>query len=104
MNTGIAAVVIGVQRWDRAARGAPFVESAQTPLDVTQPYWSDVSNVHEVAPGMLTFLDRQLPAWFRLVLGPDGRPTRMQMTAAAHFMVDRYVGFDSSVTVSPPSR
>jgi len=104
MNTGIAAVVVGLRRWDRAARGAPLVESAQTPLDVTQPYWSDVSNVHEVAPGMLTFLDRQLPAWFRLVLGPDGRPTRMQMTAAAHFMVDRYVGFDSSVTVSPPSR
>jgi hypothetical protein len=26
------------------------------------------------------------------------------MTAAAHFMVDRYVGFDVPATVSPPSR
>ncbi|HEY5294132.1 MAG TPA: copper resistance protein CopC [Gaiellaceae bacterium] len=112
MSTGEAAVVIGIQRWDRAARRAPFVESAQTPLDVTQPYWSDVSNVHEVAPGVLTFLDRELPAWFRLTLkrGPKprlgnagARPERLQMTAAAHFMVDRYVGFDKSVTVSPPA-
>lgn len=102
MNTGAAAVVIGIQRWDRATRGAPFVESAQTPLDVTQPYWSDVSNVHEVAPGVLTFLDRELPAWFRLVL-VKGRPRRLNMTAASHFMVDRYVGFDRSVTVSPPA-
>jgi hypothetical protein len=103
MSTGEAAVVIGGQRWDRATKRAPFVESAQTPLDVTQPYWSDVSNVHEVAPGVLTFLDRELPAWFRLLLGPAGRPKRLQMTAAAHFMVDRYVGFDRSVAVSPPA-
>ena len=102
MSTGAAAVVIGTQRWDRATRRAPFVESAQTPLNVTQPYWSDVSNVHEVAPGVLTFLDRELPAWFRIVLA-KGRPKRMNMTAAAHFMVDRYVGFDRSVTVSPPA-
>lgn len=103
MNTGEAAVVIGIQRWDRFTRHAPFVESPQTPLDVTEPYWSDVTNVHQVAPGVLTFLDRELPAWFRLVLGSDGSPKRLQMTAAAHFMVDRYVGFDRSVTVSPPA-
>ena len=35
----------------------------------------------------------------------DGsRPTVQHMTAAAHFMTDRYVGFDVPADVSPPSR
>jgi hypothetical protein len=32
------------------------------------------------------------------------RPTVSHMTAAAHFMTDRYVGFDVPAVVSPPSR
>jgi copper transport protein len=100
---GASARVIGDRRWDRAAPGARWVESPQTPLDVTQPYWSAPTNVHEVGPGTFTFLDRSIPAWFRLTV-VRGRPTVDHMTAAAHFMVDRYVGFDVSATVSPPSR
>jgi hypothetical protein len=100
---GASAIVIGARRWDRDGPGQPYVESAQTPLDVLQPYWSNVSNVHEIAPGVLTFLDRSLPAWFRLDL--SGRtPQVLHMTAAAHFMTQRYVGFDDPVDVSPPSR
>jgi hypothetical protein len=95
--------VIGDRRWDRAAPGARWVESPQTPLDVTRPYWSAPTNVHEVGPGTFTFLDRSIPAWFRLTV-VRGRPTVDHMTAAAHFMVDRYVGFDVSATVSLPSR
>ena len=46
-------------------------------------------------------LERRVPAWFRVTL--DGvRPTRVEMTAAAHFMVDRYVGFNVSAAISPP--
>ena len=100
---GPAARVIGTRRWDRAAPNAPWVESGQTPLDVTQPYWTAPTNVHEVAPGTFTFLDRRIPAWFRLTV-VDGRPTVDRMTAAAHFMVDRYVGFGVPAVVSPPSR
>ena len=100
---GPSAVVIGSRRWDRDAAGKPFVESSQTPLDVTQPTWTTYSNVHEVAPGVLTFLDRKLPAWFRVTLaGP--LPRTVHMTAAAHFMTESYVGFDVPATVSPPSR
>jgi len=52
---------------------------------------------------VITFLDRSLPAWFRVTLaGP--LPRVVHMTAAAHFMTERYVGFDVPVTVSPPSR
>jgi hypothetical protein len=100
---GPSAIVIGSRRWDRDDAGKPFVESPQAPVDVTQPLWSSVTNVHEVAPGVLTFLDRSLPAWFRVRL--DGPlPTTVHMTAAAHFMTQRYVGFDVPAEVSPPSR
>jgi copper transport protein len=98
---GPSAIVIGSRRWDRERPGAPYVESSQTPLDVIQPYWQTPTNVHEIAPGVLTFLDRQIPAWFRLELGPK-KPRQLRMTAAAHFMIDRYVGFDVPATVSPP--
>ena len=30
------------------------------------------------------------------------RPMRVQMAAAGHFMVDRYVGFNVSAGISPP--
>jgi len=70
---------------------------------VTDPTWTTFSNVHEVAPGVLTFLDRGIPAWFRVTLaGP--LPRTLHMTAAAHFMTEHYVGFDVPATVSPPSR
>jgi copper transport protein len=102
-SAGPAAIVIGSRRWDRVSPGRPFVESPQTPLDVTQPLWSNVTNVHEIAPGVLTFLDRSLPAWFRVEI-ESRRPRVVRMKAAAHFMVERYVEFDAPVEVSPPSR
>jgi copper transport protein len=98
---GPSAIVIGTRRWDRARPGSPLVESGQSPLDVTQPYWHAPTNAHLVAPGVITFLDRRIPAWFRVTVH-GSRPSRMQMTAAAHFMVERYVGFDGPVTISPP--
>jgi hypothetical protein len=100
---GPSAIIIAGRRWDSDKPGAPFVASPQTPLDATQPYWGSVTNVHEIAPGVITFLDRSTPAWFRMTV--DGRlPSSVHMTAAAHFMTDRYVGFDDPVDVSPPSR
>ncbi len=65
---GPSAIVIGARRWDRDGPGAPWLASEQTPLQVTQPYWQAPTNVHLVAPGVLTFLDRRIPAWFRVTL------------------------------------
>ncbi len=101
IHGGSSAIVIGARRWDRDRAGGPWLASQQTPLDVTEPYWQSPTNVHLVAPGVLTFLDRRIPAWFRVTLARR-LPTRMHMTAAAHFMTDRYVEFDGPVTVSPP--
>ena len=98
---GQSAIVIGATRWDRDSARAPWLRSQQTPIDVTQPYWQTTTNVHLVAPGVLTFLDRRVPAWFRVTFaGP--LPTRMHMTAAAHFMTDRYVEFNGPLEISPP--
>jgi len=100
---GAAAIVIGGRRWDRTRNNAPWQPTSQTPLDVTQPYWTKPTNVHLVGPNTITFLDRRIPGWFRVTF--DGaHPTIQHMTAAAHFMTDRYVGFDVSAEVSPPSR
>jgi copper transport protein len=98
---GPSAIVIGDRRWDSSAPGRRYVESAQTPLRPLQPYWRTPTNVHLVAPHELTFLDRSIPAWFRVTLRGT-LPRVVHMTAAAHFMVDRYVRFDAPEDVSPP--
>jgi hypothetical protein len=98
---GPGAIVIGPRRWDRDSARAAWLPSPQTPLDVMQPYWDKPTNAHLVAPNVLTFLDRRIPAWFHVTLN-GVRPTRVRMTAAAHFMVDRYVGFNVPAVVSPP--
>ena len=54
-----------------------------------------------MAPGVLTFLDPSVPEWFRLTV-TGTRLKHVAMTAAAHFMADRYLRFDGPVTVSPP--
>jgi copper transport protein len=101
---GAQAVVIGAHRWDRTTPNGRWVASQQTPLRVTQPYWRDPTNAHLVAPDTLTFLDRAIPAWFRVNIGRHDRPAELHMTAAAHFMVERYRSYDAPVTLSPPSR
>jgi copper transport protein len=101
---GGQAVVIGARRWDRDSPQAPWIESPQSPIHVMQPEWREASNVHLVGPQTLTFLDRSVPAWFRVTLAGRKLPARVRMTAAAHFMVDRYLGYDVPVVLSPPSR
>jgi copper transport protein len=98
---GPSAVVIGTRRWDRDTPGAPWLQSQQTRLHVTQPFWVTARNVHLVAPNVLTFLDPSVPEWFRITVA-GAHPKRVAMTAAAHFMVDRYRAFNGPVTVSPP--
>jgi hypothetical protein len=98
---GPAAIVIGARRWDRTSGTEPWQPTSQTPIDVTTPYWTEPTNAHLVGPNTITFLDRRIPAFFRLTF--EGlRPTVSHMTAAAHFMTDRYVGFDIPADVSPP--
>jgi hypothetical protein len=100
---GPQAVVIGERRWDRRTATAPWVETPQSRLQVTHPLWYAATNAHLTGPHTLTFLDRALPAWFTLRLDDAQRlPRQLEMTAASHFMVDRYSSFDAPATVAPP--
>jgi copper transport protein len=101
---GPQAIVVGARRWDRPSASARWQRSATSPLTVPSPYWTTVTNAHLVAPRTVTFLDRSIPAWFRVVLEPSrDLPRRVDMTAAAHFMVDRYSRFDGPLTISAPA-
>jgi copper transport protein len=96
------AIVIGTHRWDRNAPDGKWVESPQARLTQPDPPWSFAANAHLVAPHTITFADPTIPAFFELTLRPDGKPHVIRMTAAAHFMTDSYVRFDSGQPLRPP--
>jgi copper transport protein len=101
---GPQAVVIGPRRWDRTTPTGRWVETPQSPLQVPHPLWYAATNARLVAPRTITFLDRAIPAWFTLHLDARGRlPRRLDMTAASHFMVDRYSSFGSPRSIEPPA-
>jgi hypothetical protein len=104
---GASAIVIGDRRWDRL-RGGPWRESSQSPLRLPAPPWTaPIANAHvlrrQAGLVVVTMLDRGIPAWFTLWL--DSRtllPSRLQMTATAHFMTHRYTAFNRPVAIEPP--
>jgi hypothetical protein len=53
--------------------------------------------VWRISPHEIVFVDPSIPAYFHL----RGR-AELRMTAAAHFMVDRYVRFNAPRAIYPP--
>jgi hypothetical protein len=98
---GAQGIVIGARRWDRAGGGAAWVESPQTPVRQPTTQWTFATNAHRLAADTITFADPTIPAFFTLHLR-GSRPRLLEMTAAAHFMTDRYVSFDSPPRIRPP--
>jgi hypothetical protein len=104
---GAEGIVIGDRRWDRAKSDAAWQESAQTQLPQPATQWSSIANVHVVAADAetktLTFVDPVTPAFFEVVVDAHTLlPRSVRMTAAAHFMVDRYVRFNAPRAIYPP--
>jgi hypothetical protein len=97
---GAQAVVVGGRRWDRATAGAKWVESSQTPLPQPVPPFTLATNIWQISPHAVVFVDPLIPAYFELEV--HGRPTALHMVAAAHFMTDRYVSFGSAPPIRPP--
>ncbi len=104
---GPAAVVIGLRRWDRDTPGGTWHESSQTLLPQPATQWSSVENAHVLAqtPRTVTvsFADQTIPAFFTVTF--DRRtllPRVLHMTAAAHFMSDRYTSFNEGPAIRPP--
>jgi hypothetical protein len=104
---GAEAVVIGGRRWDRATRREAWTPSSQTPLRLPAPSWSAVRDAWLVARGRrtatVTFLDPTIPAWFELRFDRRTfRPLEVRMTAASHFMRDRYSRYNAPIRITPP--
>jgi hypothetical protein len=104
---GAQGIVIGDRRWDRNTPDAEWVGSAQTPVRQPVPQWSEATNATLVAEvgktKTMTFVDPTTPAYFEVTL--DARtllPRLVRMTAAAHFMTDRYVGFNEPRAIVRP--
>ena len=99
---GRQAIVIGSRRWDRDGRGA-WRASPQGEIRVPNAYWgADTLDAHFSAPGVLTFYDAGVHAWYRLRVDGAGRPATLTMVAGAHFMHHTY-SFRSPA-ISAPSR
>jgi len=106
---GADGIIIGSRRWDRA-RGGRWVPSPQDPTPQPEPIWAGhFTNAYllETTPTtyVVSFLKPTGPVWFTLRL--DRRtflPRSMRMTAAAHFMTQRYASFNAAPTIQPPSR
>jgi hypothetical protein len=100
---GAQAVVVGPRRWDRVTPTGRWVESPQTPLPQPATQWTVATNAHLLRAGVVSFVGPDIPAYFTVSFDPRTlRPRVLHMTAAAHFMTDRYVRFDSGPAIRPP--
>lgn len=102
------AVVIGTRRWDRAAPGGRWQPSPQDPrLPQPATQWRVARNAHVLSRSgrwtTVSFADPTIPAFFTLTLDARTlRPRLLRMTAAAHFMTDRYLGFSPRREIRSP--
>jgi copper transport protein len=111
IERGAEAVVIGPRRWDKVTADGRWKASPQSTLTVPATPWARVRDARLLGTDTLdgksvhvvSFLDPTVPAWFTLRVDPDtGRTLAIRMTAAAHFMSERYSGFDEPLEIRPP--
>jgi copper transport protein len=104
---GAGGIIIGDRRWDRFGRGKPWQESPQTPVPQPARQYAYAVSAHVVAQTARTttvsFADPTTPAYFTITF--DRRtllPQVLHMIAPAHFMTDRYLGFNAPRAIRPP--
>jgi copper transport protein len=107
IHGGPSAVVIGGRRWDRV-RGGRWDETSYSALPQPTPIWQGrISNAHVLSESrrevVVTFLNRNAPAWFTVRLNRRTLlPRELEMTATAHFMHHGYFGFNAPRRIFPP--
>jgi copper transport protein len=105
---GAQAIVVASRRWDRDAADRPWRASAQTPrLPQPATQWEVSTNGHILSRSsealVVSFADPTIPAFYTLTVDPRTlRPRLLEMTAAAHFMRDRYTSFSPVREIRPP--
>jgi hypothetical protein len=109
IRNGSDAVVIGTSRWDRA-QGGRWVFSTITALRLpSAPWGSAIVDAHVLSRDgdtvVVSWVNPDIPAWFTGRF--DARtalPRTLAMTAAAHFMLHRYLSFNRPLAIRPPTR
>ena len=108
VTDGAQARIIGNERWDRTQE-TDWKKQKTDPLKVPDPYWvAGQKGAHVVAstPTQVVVTLAQYtdaPVFYRLVIDRrSGLVTELRMTAAAHFMRERYGDFDAAPPVTPP--
>jgi hypothetical protein len=105
---GSKAIIIGDKRWDLAAGETTWRESQSVVLSMPSPAWGAViSNAHVLRSDkrnvVVSFLEPRSPAWFTITFDRKTlRPQTLQMTAAGHFMHQRYMAFNAPLKIEPP--
>jgi putative copper export protein len=100
-------IVIGTRRWDQNGPNGRWVTSSQIPLREPDTLWERAANAHVLSVAgrweTVSFADPGLDAFFTATFDRSTlQPRVVQMTAAAHFMTDRYVGFSPAREIHPP--
>ena len=104
---GAQGIVIGAKRWDREKPTGRWIESSQTPLPQPATQWTHATNARVLDQTSTTitvsFVDSTIPAWFTVRFDRKTLlPRFLQMTAAAHFMVETYRTFNAPRAIRPP--
>jgi hypothetical protein len=106
---GAAGIVIGTTRWDRSAPGDQWRRSGTTALEQPFPPWGTRATEVRVlrrtdSRVTLSWLDPTVPAWYTGTFDPrTALPRELHMTAAAHFMQQRFVAYNSAIKIEPPT-
>jgi hypothetical protein len=109
-SVGSKAIVIGKRRWDWD--NGRWHESSDDPIQAPAYNWEGAGRPRLLGRAVVAGVsvrvlaafrpNESYPAWFRLFVARDGRILRMEMSAPAHFMVDRYTGLDRPLRIEPP--
>jgi hypothetical protein len=104
--------VIGRRRWDLVVGGGWKPSLQNPPLVMPSPPWgAGAYDVALLGGGRLgarpvvrfSMFEPTTPAWFTVTLDRKTlRTLSVSMTAAAHFMLDRYVAFNAPPRIKPP--
>jgi hypothetical protein len=109
---GNAGVIIGKTRWDLVVGGGWKRSLQDPPLVMPSPPWgAGAYDVTLLGGGRLdgravvrfSMFEPTTPAWYTVTLDRSTlRTLDVSMTAAAHFMQDRYVEFNPPRQIRPP--
>jgi hypothetical protein len=106
---GFRSIIIGRSRWD--FRNGRWERSEFPGLRVPTYMWDGARNARLLGQTrfrgrpaqILSVYDREpVPAWFRLLVDPQGRVLDARMISPSHFMHQQFSAFNGPIVIRPP--